>query len=145
MPIDDPPAQQRALVLQGGGALGAYEAGVFKALHRNFFKPTDRSQFFDIVAGVSIGAANASVLVANVLNHGNKWHDSADALYRFWDDISTPNSSSPLATRSLMWWLDSDFFKKVLGLRSDCKAGLEHLLGLCFPVNAAVSCKNKYR
>jgi predicted acylesterase/phospholipase RssA len=41
------------LVLQGGGSLGAYECGVYKALYRHGIK-------FDILAGSSIGAVNAS-------------------------------------------------------------------------------------
>ena len=47
-----------AIVLQGGGALGAYEYGVLKALYetRPYFSPT-------IVTGISIGAINAAVLV----------------------------------------------------------------------------------
>ena len=58
----DPPQEQRAIVLQGGGALGAYEAGVYKALCDSFVKP--RNQPFDIFAVVSIGAVNASILVS---------------------------------------------------------------------------------
>jgi NTE family protein len=50
------PSKQRALVLQGGGVLGAYEAGVLyvlcKRLHRN--KANDCRPLFDIVAGTSI-------------------------------------------------------------------------------------------
>jgi NTE family protein len=50
-------ARRRALVLQGGGALGAYAYGVIKALY-------EQPGFsLDIVTGVSIGAINAAVLV----------------------------------------------------------------------------------
>ncbi|HXZ04649.1 MAG TPA: patatin-like phospholipase family protein, partial [Ktedonobacteraceae bacterium] len=49
--------KRRALVLQGGGALGAYAYGVIKAL----YEQPDFS--LDIVTGVSIGAINAAVLV----------------------------------------------------------------------------------
>src|ERR1700730_11341889 len=47
-----------AIVLQGGGALGAYEYGVIKALYeeRRSFKPA-------VVTGISIGAINAAILV----------------------------------------------------------------------------------
>jgi len=49
--------KRRALVLQGGGALGAYEYGVIKALY-------EQPDFhLDVVTGVSIGAINAAVLV----------------------------------------------------------------------------------
>ena len=45
------------LVLQGGGSLGAYECGVYKALYK-------RGIEFDILAGSSIGAINASIITA---------------------------------------------------------------------------------
>ena len=47
---------QRALVLQGGGALGAYEAGAFKAIYDYLVKENGESpkSLFDIVAGTSL-------------------------------------------------------------------------------------------
>src|SRR5881296_2351860 len=56
--MENNPHYRTALVLQGGGALGAYEYGVMKALYesRPQFKPA-------IVTGTSIGAINAAVLV----------------------------------------------------------------------------------
>ncbi len=81
---------QRALVLQGGGALGAYEVGVFKALCENLIekrksndkdeerKENNRRPLFDIVAGTSIGAVNAAVIVGSVLRHTNKNTASMD-------------------------------------------------------------------
>lgn len=47
-----------ALVLQGGGALGAYQAGVYEALH-------DRLIAIDWVAGISIGAVNSAIIAGN--------------------------------------------------------------------------------
>ena len=47
-----------ALVLQGGGALGAYQAGVYQALHEAEIEP-------DFVSGVSIGAINAAIIAGN--------------------------------------------------------------------------------
>jgi NTE family protein len=47
-----------ALVLQGGGALGAYQAGVYQALHEAGIEP-------DWVSGVSIGAINAAIIAGN--------------------------------------------------------------------------------
>jgi NTE family protein len=47
-----------ALVLQGGGALGAYQAGVYQALHEAHIEP-------DWVSGVSIGAINAAIIAGN--------------------------------------------------------------------------------
>src|SRR5690348_11855843 len=47
-----------ALVLQGGGALGAYQAGAYQALHEAGLEP-------DTVAGVSIGGINAAIIAGN--------------------------------------------------------------------------------
>jgi acyl transferase domain-containing protein len=49
---------QVVLVLQGGGALGAYQAGVYEALHQSGIEP-------DWVIGTSIGAINAAVIAGN--------------------------------------------------------------------------------
>jgi NTE family protein len=60
---------QRALVLQGGGSLGAYEAGAYQALYERITKK-DRDKgkrdrpVLDIVAGTSIGAINAAIIVS---------------------------------------------------------------------------------
>lgn len=62
---------QLVLVLQGGGALGAYQAGVYHALDEAGVEP-------DWVIGTSIGAINAALIV------GNKPSDRIDALQQFW-------------------------------------------------------------
>ncbi len=49
---------QIALIFQGGGALGAYQAGVYEALHEANIEP-------DWVTGVSIGAINAAIIAGN--------------------------------------------------------------------------------
>ena len=49
---------QIVLVFQGGGALGAYQAGVYQALHEAGIEP-------DWVIGTSIGAINASLIAGN--------------------------------------------------------------------------------
>ncbi len=64
-----------ALVLQGGGALGAYQAGVYQALHEAGLEP-------DWVSGVSIGAINAALIA------GNKPERRLAALCEFWDRIT---------------------------------------------------------
>ncbi len=66
---------ETVLILQGGGSLGAYECGVYKALYKHGIK-------FDIVAGTSIGAVNASIIV------GSKDDDPAKALEEFWLDLA---------------------------------------------------------
>jgi NTE family protein len=83
------PSKQRGLVLQGGGALGAYEAGVLyvlcKRLHRN--KVNDYRPLFDIIAGTSIGAMNAAILVSNVVNRMKTWEEGVDELVNFWKEM----------------------------------------------------------
>src|ERR687890_1780368 len=53
---------QVVLVLQGGGALGAYQIGVYQALHEAGIEP-------DWVLGTSIGAINASLIAGNAPEH----------------------------------------------------------------------------
>ena len=72
-PQSDRPANaQCVLVLQGGGALGAYQAGVYEALSEHGLEP-------DWVAGISIGAVNAAIIA------GNAPQDRVAALRRFWE------------------------------------------------------------
>ncbi len=56
---------ETVLVMQGGGSLGAYECGVYKALERHGIK-------FDIVAGTSIGAINAGIIAGSKSGHPSK-------------------------------------------------------------------------
>jgi len=63
--------RQIVLVLQGGGALGAYHAGVYHALHEHGIEP-------DWIVGTSIGAINASLIAGNP--HGSR----LEALKEFW-------------------------------------------------------------
>ena len=84
----------RALIFQGGGALGAYEVGIYKALYDNLIEKAidENRQLFDIIAGTSAGAINATLIVNHVLqNKGafNPWKGSAEMLQKFWDDLST--------------------------------------------------------
>src|SRR5262249_59069692 len=58
VPIDRKKLGQIVLVLQGGGALGAYQAGVYQALQEVGIEP-------DWVIGTSIGAINASLIAGN--------------------------------------------------------------------------------
>jgi NTE family protein len=61
--------------MQGGGSLGSYECGVYKALVRHGVK-------FDIVAGASIGAINAGMVV------GSKNNDPIRDLEDFWLNVA---------------------------------------------------------
>ena len=62
---------QVVLVLQGGGALGSYQAGVYQALHDGGIEP-------DWIIGTSIGAINASLIA------GNRIEDRLPKLKEFW-------------------------------------------------------------
>ena len=72
------PYENIALVLQGGGALGAYQAGVYQALHEAEIEP-------NWVAGISIGAINAAIIA------GNAPDDRLAALRGFWEGITAPH------------------------------------------------------
>ena len=72
--------RQTVLVLQGGGALGAYQAGVYQALVESGINP-------DWVIGTSIGAINAAVIA------GNKPEDRLARLQEFWEQVG---KGSPL-------------------------------------------------
>jgi NTE family protein len=61
----------RALIFQGGGSLGAYEAGAYKAIKEELqyhirAKGMENEPLFHIVSGTSIGAVNAAILVSYV-------------------------------------------------------------------------------
>ena len=102
---------QRALVLQGGGALGAYELGVFKALCEDLARRNendDKRMLFDIIAGTSIGAVNAAIIVGTVLNYKRDhiqasqidiWQHSVQELESFWSEISDPLTLMPKGMR----------------------------------------------
>jgi len=79
------------LVLQGGGALGSYQAGVYEALASSEYAP-------DWVAGISIGAINAAIIA------GNAPRDRVDRLRSFWDEITAPTSLWPQSTGALAAW-----------------------------------------
>jgi NTE family protein len=75
--IDLSPYPLVALVLQGGGALGAYQAGAYEALTQADIHP-------NWVAGISIGAINAAIIA------GNAPKDRVEKLRGFWEHITTP-------------------------------------------------------
>ncbi len=84
----------RVLVLQGGGAIGAFQAGAFKALYEKITKEdkengNDGRPLFDIIAGTSIGAINAAVIVSHVIEN-KTWRGSSEKLIGFWEYLSCP-------------------------------------------------------
>src|SRR5581483_4977466 len=86
-----PPKRQRTLVFQGAVALGAYEAGVFKGLYERILEkdPASEQGMFDIVAGTSSGAINASIVVSHV-KQLKTWKGAADKLVNYWKHLSSP-------------------------------------------------------
>jgi NTE family protein len=82
-PPTTPANAQRVLVLQGGGALGSYQAGAFQALCRSNFEP-------EWIAGISIGAINAAIIA------GNAPDKRVDRLKEFWEMVSSPVSWNPV-------------------------------------------------
>jgi NTE family protein len=81
-----PAPGQIVLVLQGGGALGAYQVGVYQALHEAGIEP-------DWVIGTSIGAINASLIA------GNPPEDRMARLQAFWNQVEQQATASPFD-----WW-----------------------------------------
>src|SRR5690606_6969399 len=72
-----PPYETIALVLQGGGALGAYQAGVFQGLHEAGIEP-------GYLSGISIGALNTAIIA------GNPPETRVARLTEFWETICQP-------------------------------------------------------
>jgi NTE family protein len=72
-----PPFERIALLLQGGGALGSYQAGVYQALAEADLHP-------DWVAGISIGAFNSALIA------GNAPEQRVEKLREFWETVSRP-------------------------------------------------------
>jgi NADPH-dependent 2,4-dienoyl-CoA reductase/sulfur reductase-like enzyme/predicted acylesterase/phospholipase RssA len=88
---------QNVLILQGGGALGAFECGVVRALEEQDLYP-------DIVAGVSMGAFNGAIIAGNPRN-------AAAALDAFWHDleVQTPEIPDESLRRILSGWTSMMF------------------------------------
>lgn len=84
-PATRPANAQRVLVLQGGGALGSYQAGAYQALCHHDFEP-------EWVAGISIGAINAAII------SGNPREKRVERLKEFWEMVSSPVPWNPVTT-----------------------------------------------
>src|SRR5574337_1090702 len=82
-----------ALVLQGGGAMGSYQAGVYQGLAEAQLHP-------NWVAGISIGALNAAIIA------GNPAQRRVERLQQFWETICRPPllPSSPLSQMDFRDW-----------------------------------------
>lgn len=132
---------QIVLVFQGGGALGAYQAGVYQALHEHGVEP-------DWIIGTSIGAINASLIAGNAREdrvarlqefwrlmsfksfweHGGAWPQLTQAVYNFntimggLPNFFTPNPlafasrQAPLGTESAGYYSTRPLEKTLLSL-----------------------------
>jgi NTE family protein len=112
---------QVVLVLQGGGALGAYQLGVYQALHEAGVEP-------DWVIGTSIGAINAALIA------GNRPADRLARMQAFWQNVQQQlPGSGPLD-----WWgmgqLGQDMATVVHGIPSFFKPNPQVLRGLQAPL-----------
>jgi NTE family protein len=88
-----------ALVLQGGGALGAYQGGVYEAFAEASIHP-------DWIAGISIGAINAAIIV------GNSPETRVDRLREFWTQVTSNAWHLPVlgdGTRNLLNQMNANF------------------------------------
>src|SRR3954463_9445033 len=84
-PASTPAKAQRVLVLQGGGALGSYQAGAYQALCDHDFEP-------EWIAGISIGAVNAAIIA------GNQREKRVERLKEFWEMVSSPVPWNPISS-----------------------------------------------
>lgn len=83
IPIALPPYERICLLLQGGGALGSYQAGIYQGLHEVGIQPT-------YLSGISIGAFNTAIIA------GNPPHKRIERLTEFWETICHPNFGFPV-------------------------------------------------
>ncbi len=92
------PFGQTVLVLQGGGALGAYQVGVYQAMHEAGIEP-------DWVIGTSIGAINGALIA------GNRPEQRLERLHAFWDRIERGSPADGLVK---MWQGMGNVFSNML-------------------------------
>ncbi len=107
-PVQIPPKTTVALVLQGGGALGSYQAGVCEGL---LAAKVD----LDWVAGISIGAINAALIV------GNPPEKRLERLREFWTTVCAPSSLLSLpyeAEQALFGMFGNDMRKAVTAIQA---------------------------
>jgi NTE family protein len=92
--------RDRPLVLQGGGTLGAYQAGVYEALREAGIHP-------NWIAGMSIGAINAAIIAGNAPN------DRVDRLREFWTQ-ATSDGPWPSAGNACLDFARGDAMRQLL-------------------------------
>lgn len=104
--------ETRALVLQGGGALGAYQAGVYEGIFEAGIDLTD-------FAGISIGALNVAIIA------GNPKEKRVERLHEFWNTICQPYMglpTNPFIEQSL--YQINDWTKQYIGVYNAASAVL---------------------
>ena len=94
-----------ALLLQGGGALGSYQAGVYEGLVERGIQP-------NWVAGISIGSLNCAIIA------GNPPEKRVERLHEFWDTICSPPSLS-----ANLFQNPSSLFSSMMAPMSDMMQG----------------------
>ncbi len=88
-------SDKKCLVFQGGGALGAYQAGAYEALHNAGLEP-------EWIAGISIGAINSAIVA------GNAPDERIPKLREFWEMVTSGPNEVPLAGEMLLRkWFNS--------------------------------------
>jgi NTE family protein len=99
--------QQRAIIFQGGGALGAYETGVFKEIFKKVKRDDEKRSYrskyntvFDVIAGTSIGAINATLLVGYFLKNNRSWEGSSEKLIDFWEGLMSTTLADMLIEKN---------------------------------------------
>jgi len=114
---------QIVLVLQGGGALGAYQAGVYQALHEAGIEP-------DWVIGTSIGAINASLIA------GNAPSDRLSRLRDFWKRIEFSGLQSAFGSVPFFGAAAANWITTTMGVPGFFKPNPLALLGQNAPVGS---------
>jgi NTE family protein len=110
--LDGRPRPKRALVFSGGGARGAYEAGVIRYLLGELPKQLGHPVSFDILCGTSVGAVHACFLAATAELDGTR----GDRLVEFWQQMRI-EEILPLSASDLL-----GLPRKLLGIRRTAEA-----------------------
>ena len=118
-----PDLGQVVLVLQGGGALGAYQVGVYQALHEAGIEP-------DWVIGTSIGAINASIIA------GNQPAERMSRLQAFWQSVEHGSFQQALGSVPLWGAMASKWLTMTSGIGSFFKPNPLAFMGTHMPLGA---------
>ena len=121
-PVTERPQFERlALVLQGGGALGAYQGGVYQALAEADLHP-------NWIGGISIGAINAAIIA------GNPPKERVARLRAFWERITAPPPWMPSIGTSMLGALEfgSDFLHTLVNQTQACTTLMNGAPGFFF-------------